>query len=426
MVLSGEGAPRRVIVAIDHCLLMRPEMETLITRLESVESVVREELVVTFSHTHAAGLMDPSRAELPGGELIAPYLTELSRLVAEAIEEAFASTTLATITYATGHCSLAAHRDFFDPSSEGWVCGFDPDTPADDTVLAARVVADDGTRLATMVNYACHPTTLAWDNELISPDYPGALREVIEDVTGAPCVFLLGASGELGPREGYVGDVEVADRNGRQLAYAALETLESMPPPNTAFEYQGPVVSGATLGTWSHGSLEPKELERNAEFRVGVREILLRYRDDLADLDETRRRLAEHEAEERAAAARGDDDAAASARALAERMTRQATWLETLPPGDSYPLRASVWRIGGAVWVSVEGEPYSSLQVELRRRLAPSPVVVIVLDRGWGPCYLPAADAYGKGIYQEAASVVARGGLESLIDEIARVAGELD
>ena len=75
----------------------------------------------------------------------------------------------------------------------------------------ARIAADDGLTLGTVVNYACHPTTLAWQNTLISPDYVGALREVVERATEAPCLFLQGASGDLGPREGFVGDAEVAD-----------------------------------------------------------------------------------------------------------------------------------------------------------------------------------------------------------------------
>src|SRR3989442_14091799 len=89
--------------------------------------------------------------------------------------------------------------------------------------------------LAGVFIYACHPTTLAWENTLLSPDYPGAMREVVEGVTGVPCVFLQGASGDLGPREGFVGDPAVADRNGRQLGYAVLAALEGMPPPGTRF-----------------------------------------------------------------------------------------------------------------------------------------------------------------------------------------------
>src|SRR5581483_9438600 len=108
-----------------------------------------------------------------------------------------------------------------------FVCGFNPGGPVDDTVLVGRITGDDGRMIGTVVNYACDPTTLAWENTLISPDYVGAMREVVEQATGAPCQFLQGASGDIGPREGFVGDVAVADRNGRQLGYAALVALET-------------------------------------------------------------------------------------------------------------------------------------------------------------------------------------------------------
>jgi len=47
-------------------------------------------------------------------------------------------------------------------------------------VLVARITALDGAPAASIVNYACHPTTLAWENTLISPDFPGAMRELVE------------------------------------------------------------------------------------------------------------------------------------------------------------------------------------------------------------------------------------------------------
>src|SRR4029079_6419313 len=93
----------------------------------------------------------------------------------------------------------------FDPTTNRFVCVFNPDGPADDTVLVAKIIADDGGLIGTVVNYACPPTTLAWQNPLISPDYVGAMRETVEQPTGAPCVFLQGASAALGPREGFVG-----------------------------------------------------------------------------------------------------------------------------------------------------------------------------------------------------------------------------
>ena len=102
--------------------------------------------------------------------------------------------------------------------------------PADDTVIAARVAGPRGQTVATLVNYACHPTTLAWENTLLSPDYPGAMRETVERATGAPCVFVLGACGDIGPRYGFTGDPLAADQNGQELGYAALAALAGAAP----------------------------------------------------------------------------------------------------------------------------------------------------------------------------------------------------
>jgi hypothetical protein len=107
---------------------------------------------------------------------------------------------------------------------------------------------------------------------------PGALREVVEQFTGAPCLFLQGASGDLGPREGYVGDPAVADRNGRELGFAALSTLTALPAAGTRFRYTGPVVSGATLGTWAHEPLAEHEAKRKERWQLWRWRELLPYR----------------------------------------------------------------------------------------------------------------------------------------------------
>src|SRR5205823_1610698 len=200
-----------------------------------------------------------SRVNLPGGNLIPPYLEQLAERIAGIVRQARQAVQPAMLAYTTGRSPLVGNRDFWDEATKQFVCGFNPEGAADDTVLIARASDMQGKTMTTVVNYGCHPTTLAWENTLISPDYPGAMREVIEEATGAPCVFLQGASGDLGPREGFVGDSAVADRNGRQLGYAALAALEALPPPGTCFRYLGPVVSGATLGTWEHEPLDEPE-----------------------------------------------------------------------------------------------------------------------------------------------------------------------
>jgi hypothetical protein len=60
------------------------------------------------------------------------------------------------------------------------------------------------------------------------------------------------------------------------------------------------------------------------------------------------------------------------------------------------------------------------LQTTLRERLGGVPLVVATLAGGSRPSYLPAADAYRKGIYSETVAVLAPGCLERLIEELTR------
>ena len=407
-----------VILGLDHCILDAAEVENIRAEVGRFTRVEPDRVHVALTHTHGSGWMSRSRSHLPGGELLGPYLDALARQCGVATSAAADDAEPATLVFGTARCSLAAHRDFWDEVTKQVVCGFNPAGPADDTVLMAKAVADRGPTLGTLVNYACHPTTLAWQNTLISPDYIGAMRELVERETNAPCLFLQGASGELGPREGYVGDVKVADRNGRQLGFAALSGLEALPPPGTHFEYTGPVVSGATLGTWAHQPLPDADRARQALFPSKRFTVELPYRPDLPTLEQTRADLAKWEAEE--ARAGGNGERVRECRAQAERMTRQITRLSSLPAGRSYPFAVTVHRLGDSLWVFTPGELYQSFQTTLRARFPELAVVVSTVTDDWQPGYVPPAGSYGQGIYQETIAATAAGSMEALTETVAR------
>src|SRR5881296_1325432 len=333
---------RQILLALDHCVLGAVEHEQLVTHVAQASGQPKETILVVFSHTHGAGLMGLERASLPGGDLIPGYLLSVAGRAAELVKECLGRLAPAGIVYGQGRCSLAADRDFFDEGQ--FVCGFNPGVPADDTVLIARVTDERGQLLATVVNYACHPTTLAWDNTLISPDYVGAMREVVEQATGAPCLFLQGTSGELGPREGYVRDTAVADRNGRQLGFAALSVLTALPAAGTRFRYAGPVVSGATLGAWAHEPLPGNESERKKFWQLWRWRELLPYRPGQPTAEQVETELKQFQADEEAARAAENTSRAAECRAMAERKRRLLHRLSQLPRGDAFPLQVVLWR----------------------------------------------------------------------------------
>jgi hypothetical protein len=408
----------QLVVAIDHCLFWPEEMEALRNAVCRASGLRPTQLHVALTHTHAAGLMDRGRCDLPGGELIAPYLDQLARQIADAAREALANLQPASIVYATGRCALAANRDLWDAKNNEFVCGFNPAGAVDDTLLVARITDAAARTLATVVNYACHPTTLAWENTLISPDYIGAMRQVIETATAAPCVFLQGASGDLGPRHGYTDDTAIADRNGRELGYAVLSTLESLGAAGTRFEYTGPVVSGATLGTWDDRPLPPHESCDKYRWQFDRWIVDLPYRSDLPIRAETESQIARWQREEHSALARGDAARARDCRAQAERMTRELSRIRSLPPGKCFPVSATVFRLGDAFWLFLPGEYYNLLQRSLRERFPGHPIIVSTVTDGWLPGYVPTAETYGRGIYQESIAVVAPGSLERLIDTL--------
>lgn len=413
----------QVIVSIDHCLLWSKEMDALRRTVAQATSLELDQLHITFTHTHAAGLMDPARADLPGGELIAPYLDLLAERAGQAVSEALEAIRPVRIVYGTARCSLAQNRDFWDAEHRLFACGFNPSGTTDDTVLVARITDEAGRNVGAIVNYACHPTTLAWDNTLISPDFVGAMREVVETATGVTCLFLQGASGDLGPREGYVGDVAVADRNGRQLGYAALAALEALPQPGIGYEYAGPVISGATIGTWKYVPLAHDELVEKHRWHAQSFEIPLAYRAGLPTRADTEEQLADWQSAEQAAHAAGDSAQARDCRAQAERMQRQLARIASLPTGDRVPLAASLWQLGDAFWVMLAGEHYNLLQRALRERFASNPLIITTVTDGWLPGYVPTAETYGRGIYQESIAIAAPGSLEQVIDTIgARIA----
>ncbi len=396
---DGDG-PELSLVALDiGWLQYAPDERGLRASIRERTGLGEEQLLVSMSHTHAAANANSQLTDRPGVELIQPYLDSLAEQIADAILEARASASEAIVTYGYGRCSLATNRDFWDEDAGRFACGFNPGGAADDTLLVARATGADGTVVATLFNYACHPTTLAWDNRLLSPDYIGAAREVLERAFDAPALFLHGASGELAPRDDYVGETAVADRNGRQLGHAAAAAIEALPPPGTRFVYTGIVASGANLGTWEYRPCEPNQLAAGDRLDGQITHVELRRKEEPAIVESL-------------------TDAKPDAVQEREKALRREFLARALGDGPTHRLPLWTWRLGEALLVAVPDELYSVFQVELRRRFEGTPVFVLTTTNG-GAGYLCPRETYGSGRYQEQQSPYAPGCLEEATDAAA-------
>lgn len=354
-----------------------------------------ERLLFCLTHTHSAPPLSPPEPHWPGRDLLAAYLQALGPKSVQTARRAIAALEPATVEWHTGRCVLAANRDLPDPTRPATepriLCGFNPGPPADDTLVVGRITAATGRPLGAIVNYACHPTTLAWENDQVSPDFVGALRETVEQAGAGPAVFLQGASGELAPRFHHVGDTAVADAHGRHLGLATLATLAGMEPPGTAMTFARAVESGAPLAAWRR---EPRPPSAEARGLVAVRRTV-----DLQLKDWP------------TAAELAAQFAACTDRPLAERLRRKLRIREVLGDADSFPLDIWGWRLGETVVLGTMTEAYSAIQREVRAALAGHTVVWLNVVNGWIG-YLPPRPLYDADIYQVWQTPFDRGGLE--------------
>lgn len=401
LALTGAGASTIYVVSADLGWWRNTDDEQSV-RMPVLEALGIDEsqLLLHLVHTHAGPCTTRSQHLDPGGALVDGYLRDVSDAIADACLEARDATRRCHITWGTGACTLATVRDL--PCGDSDVVGFNPDMAADDTVVVGRVTDHDDQVVATIVNYACHPTTLAWQNPLLSPDYVGPARVVVEGETSAPCLFLQGASGDLAPRDQYTGDIDVVERNGRILGHAAMSTLEAMPRPGHMLRFAGVVESGASLGIWEQVRAPSPDSLSAQLIRVAVPlQPLL----SVEELTERWSHIGATPARERVQRAMG------------------------LRKGyvDGQEAHHPVWlaQVGDAVIVAHPGEAYSLMQVELRRRHPDRCIVVANLTNGPGFMYLPERSAYERQPYQVWQTLVGAGALETVIDAIDAAISEM-
>ena len=385
--------------------------QRFVDRLCTTLDIDPQHLIFALSHTHSGPPLMEVDDTLPGSTLLQTWQDQFFEKTVQAIRESLSNPFSGTLDWDTGRCKLASNRDLPDPDAESGaesgaesprvICGFNPEKDSDDTLLLGRITDEAGKLRATLTNYACHPTTLAWDNRAISPDYVGAMRETIEQATGGLALFMLGACGELAPRTQYVNDLSIADDHGRSLAHASLAALYGMAPPATEMSYEAAVESGATLATWKHDTYEPSAALDSFNTQV---ELPIKNWPSADELEIQR--------------------LACKDRALSERLLRKRDIRRFLGDSATYVLQISVWRIGDAVLVGCCCEPYSTLQTELRRQFESHSVVCMNLING-SLGYLPPAELYDTDIYPVWQTPFDRGSLEKTLQAMTQAINDV-
>jgi hypothetical protein len=89
----------------------------------------------------------------------------------------------------------------------------------------------EGKPIVTLVNFQCHGTVLGPKNLLVSADWIGAMRQKVEQVTGALVMYLQGATGDLNPDHNVCDDdYSAMEAVGLRVAERVVQSLTLLAP----------------------------------------------------------------------------------------------------------------------------------------------------------------------------------------------------
>jgi hypothetical protein len=125
-------------------------------------------------------------------------------------------------------------------------------------VRVARFDDLSGAPVAVLFRYSCHTVTLGPRTNVISPDFAGPAREIIERTLGCPSIFLQGCAGNLNPATGIGQDTagdEDCVRLGQMLGAEVVKVCAAL---RTHRRRREPVLVRSVAVYWSYG-YEPVE-----------------------------------------------------------------------------------------------------------------------------------------------------------------------
>lgn len=339
LALRAGESPSVLLLAIDNVGLLVAETNDIRHTIAVAIDLPLDRIMVLFSHTHSGPRATPQT------------LLQIKQGAVDAAGRALKEMQPARVGWGIGHVKAGVNRRM--PSADGVaVMGANWQAPADPRLGVLRVDDATGKPLAALILYAAHGNVLKADSNLISADWPGAARQVIEPALGCPALIGLNAPGNINAR--WRGSVEALKRMGLAIGGEALKVC---------------------------AQIETAPLNR-AEMRV--RTISLRMK-SLPD---------EREAERLAAEASQHWEVNTDAW-LAEVRARLQRG-ETEP---SVPLLVHALRVNDGALVGIPMEPFVEIGLAVAGRFPRQPVFLAGYTNGWIG-YLPIPEAYAWGGYE--------------------------
>jgi hypothetical protein len=225
-LVLDDGHHAIALVTLDLIFtLLDPEMDAIRARVRQSNNI--EDVIFVASHTHSGPIfMDQPE-----------WNRQTVDVIAAAIDRACQRRVAARFGSGWGQIQIGANRRYQPiegPEVMFWRNATkSPTFPVDPTVGVIRIDKSDGSPLAVLVNYACHPVIFGPDNRDYSADYPGEMRKTVEAAfPGSTCFFLQGGCGDINPYYDKTPLIEEGVRHmretGRQLGDEVNRVLRTI------------------------------------------------------------------------------------------------------------------------------------------------------------------------------------------------------
>ncbi|MFN2284924.1 MAG: neutral/alkaline non-lysosomal ceramidase N-terminal domain-containing protein, partial [Anaerolineae bacterium] len=196
-LVLDDGARRIAIVALDILTINEFIVDKARARLTPTE------VLLCCSHTHSGPI---AYADEKSPRKNQDYINLLLDRIVEAVRQAQEHLLPARLEYSHGEAEVGINRREKMPDGHMEI-GRNAEGARDKSVQVVSVLTDAGrrkddtagTRLATIVNYACHGTVLGPDNLMVSADWIGVMRDKVEEKLGGLTLFLQGAAANINP-----------------------------------------------------------------------------------------------------------------------------------------------------------------------------------------------------------------------------------
>lgn len=414
-----QGTESALIVDVDSIGFDAPYTARLIAEIAALTGLDKARIRLSCSHTHSGPNTFRLANITEGRDLVDDYLAALPRRIAGAAWQAMQSLQPVRVAAGQGYCTINRKRRV---RVEGkTVVGCDPDAPADHTLRIVRFDSHAGHPVATLMHYACHGTTIAWQSRYFTPDFPGPARQVVEQHLGGHCLFLQGAAADLGPRLGFTGDLAVYRKLGLELGLAAAHKALELEPHPKEPRLRGVIRSGADIALYDYVPVEPAPLR----LKVATREVPLPVK-SFPPAEQVESELAALRAEAARLRAGGTPEQFSVANALATQCGWRAANARAYGSLTQAPWPVQAIVFGPIALLSVAGEPFSSLGQTVAAQ-SPFPHTLFSGYSNGAFGYIPDRAAYTAGGYEieatpfapEAAEHLCRQSL-ALLNELAR------